>query len=230
MTHPFDIFHKNYNNHVNSVLRITGYDTGHLTRAKLKKLQQLFPDLVSRNFNLLDFGCGIGNLYESVKKFFPKASYTGVDKSEESILQAKSRFSDNSNFHPLHSKSWKQIQYDLIFSAGVFHHIPHDQHKNILKELSARLKPDGKLVIWEHNPLNPFTKKIVRDCLFDRDAILIFPFLMKKALLEAQFSDIRIIYTTFFPKTLSYLNVLDPLLGWLPLGGQYVTIGKKLEA
>ena len=159
MSKAFDPYSKNYNNHVNDALRITGYDTNTLIKAKLLKLQELFPDLVQLHFNLLDFGCGIGNLYESVKQFFPYVAYTGVDKSEESVNQARSRFSKSSIFHTLHSENWKDIQYDLIFSAGVFHHIPHDEHKNLLKNLSFLLKPNGKTAIWEHNPLNPFTKK-----------------------------------------------------------------------
>ena len=172
--------------------------------------------------------CGIGNLYESVKQFFPYVAYTGVDESEESVNQARSRFSKSSIFHTLHSENWKDIQYDLIFSAGVFHHIPHDEHKNLLKNLSALLKHGGKVAIWEHNPLNPFTKKIVNDCIFDQDAVLIHPDWMKKNMLGVPFSNIQVTYTTFFPKALAYLNVLDPYLGWFPLGGQFVITGEKI--
>jgi len=228
MSKAFDPYSKNYNNHVNDALRITGYDTNTLIKAKLLKLQELFPDLVPLHFNLLDFGCGIGNLYESVKQFFPYVAYTGVDKSEESVNQARSRFSKSSIFHTLHSENWKDIQYDLIFSAGVFHHIPHDEHKNLLKNLSALLKPGGKVAIWEHNPLNPFTKKIVNDCIFDQDAVLIHPHWMKKDMRETPLSNIQVTYTTFFPKALAYLNVLDPYLGWFPLGGQFVITGEKI--
>ena len=227
MAPSFDAFSKNYNDQLNNALRVTGYDASLLTQAKLKKLRQLFPNLASAKFNLLDFGCGIGNLYESLHKFFPHASYTGVDQSEESIVQARTHFANQSLFHSLHATDWKHCQYDLIFSAGVFHHIPHDQHIDILKELTSLLKPNGKLAIWEHNPLNPFTRKIVRDCIFDEDAVLIPPALMKKTLSEVQLAEIQVIYTTFFPKTLSFLNVLDPYLSWLPLGGQFVTIAEN---
>ena len=229
MTKAFDSFSKNYNKDLNDALRLTGYASSTLTKAKLLKLQALFPELVPLHFNLLDFGCGIGNLYESVKQFFPNASYTGVDDSGESINKAQSRFGNNSIFHNLNSENWKKTQYNLIFSAGVFHHIPHDEHKNILKELSGLLKPNGKLVIWEHNPFNPITKKIVTDCVFDQDAVLIYPHQMKKNMLGIPLTNIRIVYTTFFPKSLSFLNVLDPYMGWLPLGGQFVTYGEKIE-
>jgi SAM-dependent methyltransferase len=228
MTNTFDPFAKTYNNEVDDVLRITGYDTGVLTKAKLKKLNQLFPDLASRNFNLLDFGCGIGNLFEQLHNFFPHTTYTGVDKSNGTIEQARFRFSGHSVFHELESDRWRNQKYDLIFSSGVFHHIPHRDHKDILKELYDLLNPEGKLVIWEHNPFNPFTKSIVKDCIFDRDAKLITPFLMKKNMLSVSFTNIQTLYTTFFPKSLSSLNMVDPYLSWLPLGGQFLTIGKKI--
>ena len=229
MTNVFNSHSMQYNECINDAIRVTGYDTSILTKAKLLKLQKLFPDLIPLHFNLLDFGCGIGNLYESVKRFFPNVSYTGVDNSEESIIKAQSRFSDSATFHNLNSDNWKNIKYDLIFSAGVFHHIPHDEHIEILSELFTLLKPNGKLVIWEHNPFNPFTKKIVADCIFDQDAVLINPYRMKKILTEIPLSNIRVTFTTFFPKFLSYLNVLDPYLGWLPLGGQFITSGEKSE-
>lgn len=212
---------------MNDALRITGYDTSTLTKAKLIKLRELFPDLAHRHFNLLDFGCGIGNLYEFVQQFFPHASYTGIDRSEESVLQARTRYSNNSIFHSLQSEDWKHKQYDLIFSAGVFHHIPHDEHINLLKMLTALLNSKGKLAIWEHNPLNPFTRKIVKDCIFDEDAVLIHPRSMKQNMLQVSLLKVQVDYTTFFPKALSSLNVLTPYLSWLPLGGQYVITGEK---
>jgi hypothetical protein len=80
MTQSFDILSKNHTNHVNGILSITGCDPD-----QVGNLHPLLPDLVARNFNLLDFEFRIGNLYESAQKFFPKASYMGSDNSEESI-------------------------------------------------------------------------------------------------------------------------------------------------
>ena len=63
--------------------------------------------------------------------------------------------------------------------------------------------------------------------MFDQDAVLIHPNLMRKNMLETPLEKIRVVYATFFPKALSYLNALDPYLSWLPLGGQFVTIGER---
>jgi trans-aconitate methyltransferase len=223
----FDSFTKNYNEVVNEAIHGTGYDTEGLVAAKLQKIAKLFPSLPKNKFNLLDFGCGVGNLYGHVAHFFPKAIYTGVDLSKSSIKKARSRFQEHAAFQEYDSIEWELCKYDLIFSAGVFHHIPHIDHPTIIEKLSCLLNPGGELVIWEHNPLNPVTQKIVRDCPIDEDAVLVSSKNIKKNFERVSLADIKISYTTFFPHFLSTLNILDPYLGWLPLGGQYLVTGKK---
>ena len=227
MPESFDSYSKNYNELVNKAIRNTGYDADALISAKLHKLKTLFPNLSQKSFQLLDFGCGVGNLFGHLKEFFPNTVYTGVDLSKDSLEKARSRFPANTNFQEYDSPKWVNLQYDLIFSAGVFHHIPHTDHTKIINKLYSLLNPGGKLVIWEHNPLNPVTQKIVKDCPFDKDAVLIPPKTLKEYFNGVPLSNIQIIYTTFFPKFLSFLNFLDPYLGWLPFGGQYLIIGQK---
>ena len=227
MSESFDPYSKNYNELVDQAIRHTGYDADNLVSAKLYKLKTLFPHLSQKPFQLLDFGCGVGNLFGHLKEFFPNTVYTGVDLSKDSLEKARSRFPADANFQEYDSLEWKNFQYDLIFSAGVFHHIPHADHAKIINKLYSLLNPEGKLVIWEHNPLNPVTQKIVKDCPFDIEAILIPSKTLKHQFNRASLSNVQIIYTTFFPRFLSFLNFLDPYLGWLPLGGQYLAIGQK---
>lgn len=229
MPESFDPYSKNYNELVDAAISQTGYDTNSLVAAKLLKLKHLFPALSDKSFHLLDFGCGVGNLYGRLAEFFPSASYTGVDLSKASILKARSRFPDSTNFQDYDSPEWGTFRYDLIFSSGVFHHIPHAEHAELIEKLSSLLNPGGKLVIWEHNPINPITQKIVKDCIFDEDAVLVPSKKLRNHFRRASLSNIQVIYTTFFPKFLSALNFTDPYLGWLPLGGQYVITGENLE-
>jgi hypothetical protein len=86
---------------------------------------------------------------------------------------------------------------------------------------------EGILVIWEHNPLNPITHKIVRDCHFDEDAVLVPSKNLKNLFTRVSLSNVQVIYTTFFSKFLSTLNFMDPYLGSLPLGGQHLVTGQK---
>ena len=100
-------------------------------------------------------------------------------------------------------------------------------HGKIIDKLFTLLNMEGRMVIWEHNPINPFTQKIVKDCPFDQDAVLVPSRLLKEQFNRVALSNVQIIYTTFFPKFLSILNFMDPFLGWLPLGGQYLVKGQK---
>ena len=227
MPQSFDSFSKSYNKIVDDAIRQTGYDTESLVSVKLQKIANLYPDLTENKFSLLDFGCGVGNLFGHVKEFFPNAVYTGVDPSIGSIKKACARFQDKTAFQEYDSKEWKTRKYDLIVSAGVFHHIPHIEHSRVIEKLNSFLNPNGKLVIWEHNPLNPVTQKIIRDCPIDEDAVLVSSKNIKILFERASLSNIKISYTTFFPKFLSGLNFMDRFLGWLPLGGQYLVTGQK---
>ena len=227
MPESFDSYSKNYNKLLDEAIRPTGYDADALISAKLHKLKTLFPTLSQKSFQLLDFGCGVGNLFGHLKEFFPNTVYTGVDLSKDSLKKARSRFPANTNFQEYDSLEWGNLKYDLIFSAGVFHHIPHTDHTKIINKLYSLLNSGGKLVIWEHNPLNPVTQKIVKDCPFDKDAVLIPSKTLREQFNGVPLSNVQVIYTTFFPKFLSFLNFLDPYLGWLPIGGQYLIIGQK---
>ncbi len=143
MPESFDSYSKNYNELVNNAIRQTGYDADNLVSAKLHKLRSLFPSLSEKPFRLLDFGCGVGNLYEQVAEFFPTAVYTGVDPSKDSILKARSRYHGDADFQEHDSPEWESLKYDLIFSAGVFHHIPHNEHGKIIDKLSSLLNKGG---------------------------------------------------------------------------------------
>ena len=227
MPKSFDFYSKNYNERVNNAIRQTGYDVDNLVSAKLYKLRSLFPSLLEKPFRLLDFGCGVGNFYEHLIDYFPRATYTGVDPSKESIQQARSRFQTDLIFQESESIEWRSIQYDLIYASGVFHHIQNSEHASLIRELCALLRENGRLVIWEHNPLNPITQRIVKDCIFDRDSVLVSSKDLRKHFHKASLTNVQVIYTTFFPKFLSSFYFLDPYIRWLPLGAQYLVIGQK---
>ncbi|NIP99799.1 MAG: methyltransferase domain-containing protein [Nitrospinaceae bacterium] len=227
MTRNFDQFTQDYNRLLDEAVELTGFDADHFAQSKIQKLRRLFPDQVDAPMDFLDFGCGPGNLFPFFQAGFPRGRYTGTDLSAEMVRRAQSRFPGNHRFHEMGSDEWKNRSYDLIFAAGVFHHIPREEHESLLKDLCGRLKPTGSLVLWEHNPLNPFTRKIVRDCAFDRDAVLIPPRQMKRLFQSLPLQDIRIIFTTFFPKALRFLLPLESWLSDFPVGGQYIALGRK---
>ena len=63
--------------------------------------------------------------------------------------------------------------FDVVFAMCVWHHIPPNQWTNFISELSRVLSQEGLLLVYEHNPLNPLTRRVVSRCAFDKDAVLL---------------------------------------------------------
>jgi SAM-dependent methyltransferase len=229
MAQQFDKFSNNYKTLLDKSLHLTGFDTDYFATAKIKTLARLFPELCQRPIRFLDYGCGTGCLLPPITKFFPQADYVGTDLSDKMIQQARDLHNGSGGFFELNSEPWKQGAYNIIFASNVFHHIPGTEHLKILQELRSLLIPGGKFAMWEHNPWNPFTRKIVNDCVFDEDAVLISPLKSKLLCNKTGFSKMRIVFTTFFPKSLRFMVSMEPWLGGLPLGGQYLLIGENPE-
>jgi len=81
--------------------------------------------------------------------------------------------------------------------------------------------------VFEHNPYNPLTVRIVNRCPFDEHARLVRGGVMKQRVMAAGFSAATIRYRVFFPHALRVLRPLERALAWLPLGGQYYVLARK---
>ncbi len=83
------------------------------------------------------------------------------------------------------------------------------------------------LVMFEHNPLNPLTRRIVSNCAFDEDAHLLWPWQARRLLVRAGLTSVQLRYVLFFPERLGFLNPFEPYLGRVPLGAQIMCSGRR---
>ena len=173
--------------------------------------------------NILDFGCGVGLGIRPLREAFPQCRIVGCDPSQESLALARAsepdcEFMESSAIEP-------KPQFDIITAVSVFHHIVPADRDAALRYCFERLKPRGRLFVFEHNPYNPLTRRLVARCPVDRDAILLKPKETVARFKQAGFDRVAAEYCLFFPKALAFLRPLEPSLGWLPLGGQYYVCG-----
>ncbi|MBU2633968.1 MAG: class I SAM-dependent methyltransferase [Nanoarchaeota archaeon] len=110
--------------------------------------------IVNENFLkdkiILDAGCGIGKLTYSLAKICKKIY--GVDFSKIAIKKAKSLFRRKNLVYlnaDLRKLPFENGKFDVIFSAGVLHHIP--EHELAFSELVRCLSGGGILSIWVYN-------------------------------------------------------------------------------
>lgn len=213
----FDKFAERYDKVLSQSMPLGMDEDEYFAEYKIAQANQLLTGKkVSR---ILDFGCGAGRSLPYLAKYFPNATLVGFDLSAESLNVAKSRFPDAALY-----SDWAllaDMRFDLIFAANVFHHIPLPLQLPQLLMCKALMADDGKMIVFEHNPINPATRWIFERCPFDVDAKMIRK---KEMILLSNDAGMRVTetgYTLFFPRQLSVLRFFEPYLSWLPLGAQY---------
>lgn len=207
---------------------ISGESPEYFSEYKIADLAGLLNRLKLPSAKILDFGSGIGNSLPYLRKYFPDSMISCADVSARSIEIARSRFPGRENYVQIGgSIPLPSTSQDVVFSACVFHHIPHEEHLHWLTELHRVTKPGGVLIIYEHNPLNPLTIHAVNTCPLDVNAKLIKGADMRIRTLTSGWLDAKVSYKLFFPAMLSFLRPLEPHLEWLFLGAQYRILARK---
>lgn len=218
----FDEFAENYRNIHTENIKISGTDSYYFAEMKVRLLKD---SETKTSIALLDVGCGDGATEYYFQQYFPKWKIEGIDVSSESIQVAQRRNLSNATFQVYDSITipFEDNAFDRIFIAGVLHHISFNQHDRLIKEMYRVLKKNGKILLYEHNPLNPLTRYLVKTCVFDKDAKLLLPWYTKKLLQRNKLNIENLQYIIFFPRKgfLSKLIFLEKYLQWIPLGGQY---------
>lgn len=173
--------------------------------------------------DILDFGAGVGTSVPYMRRYFPDCRLICLDVSRRSLAIGAARFPDEARYVHFDGGAIPapDATFDLVFVACVLHHVPHDAHPPLLREMHRVLRPGGSLVIFEHNPFNPLTVHAVNTCPFDDNAVLIRARALASRVRAAGFRRAVIDYRLFFPRVLRALRRFERHLAWLPLGAQY---------
>jgi 2-polyprenyl-3-methyl-5-hydroxy-6-metoxy-1,4-benzoquinol methylase len=217
----FDKFADDYKKILDDSLKLGGEKGDYFTQYKSNYIARY----LGSNFSgkILDYGCGIGLLSEVLLKQFPQAAIDGYDVSVASIERVPKFLKEQGKFTS--DTSFLSPDYDVIVIANVLHHIEPADRKAVIARLQKLIKNNGKIIIFEHNPFNPLTRKVVRESPLDTGVVLLpFPETLSY-LKNAGFKKLQLNYIVFFPKFFSGLRSLEPFLSWLPLGAQYTAIG-----
>ena len=213
-----------FDDYTDSYDRLLQYGTGFFS-SNDRYFAQYKVDIVRKQMlapvgRLLEYGCGIGRNISFLQKAFPDAVIVGSDVSRASLEIAR-RNNEGVEFFQEGVAVEASSPFDVIFVAGVFHHVPVVQRVGVATALRERLSENGSLFVFEHNPFNPVTRRIVSQCPYDKGTVLISPFELKYLLAKSGWAVERTAYCLFVPPKLSLLARLESRLGWLPLGGQY---------
>jgi len=115
---------------------------------------------------VLDVGCGTGILdYQLENNGF---EVIGVDISREMLREALKRGCSKDMCASATALPFKSESFDLVISVVMLHHLAEAQVVyEALKEMVRVTNKQGTILIWDHNPLNPywsiFMKRLPQD-------------------------------------------------------------------
>jgi SAM-dependent methyltransferase len=136
----------------------------HVVEHLKARRERLARSLVSRG-RLLDVGCGTGVFLESMS-----ASYecVGVDVSVAMVDYARARGLDVAKA-PADKLPFESDTFDLVTCVAVLHHLidPALVDRSV-REMVRVVRPGGAVMIWDHNPLNPYWPLLMRRLPQDR--------------------------------------------------------------
>ena len=217
----FDYFADNYNNTIIKASEfISKSNFDYFAKYKIKRLKSKIKFSPKK---ILDYGCGIGNLIPEIKKNFPKSDIYGYEVSEKSLNVALSRY-------PYLKKFDASNQYDLIIFCGVFHHCSEDEQIEIFNTLNIVADNSTTIVVFEHNPKNFITRRIVKNCELDKDAVLIESKALINKFEKQSYKCKKCEFIFFLPPALRIFNFIEYLFKKIPFGCQYFTIYNKKDS
>ena len=221
----FDAHAHNYETLLNQGLSVSGESRDFFLHGRVEWLKQRLEQLDHRARRVLDYGCGTGAGVPVLRRELGASAVVGLDTSSEEIAVAKRDHADcefriAEHFTPA-------ADFDVVYCNGVFHHIPPAERAGVVARIRDSLRPGGLFALWENNPWNPGTRWVMSRIAFDRDAVTLSGPETCRLLRAGGFEIVRLDFLFVFPRLLRPLRRIEPYLTSLPIGAQYLALGRK---
>lgn len=122
-------------------------------KVRMEKYYQLFHDLLPREGDILDIGCGYGFMSYMLHFSAPGRRITGIDYDEEKTALAAHSFTASPaiQFHHADVNTFRFEKYDGIVIADVLHYLRPEEQRQIIVSSIISLRPGGVLIIRDGN-------------------------------------------------------------------------------
>lgn len=223
----FDEYSEDYDSALAESLSATGEDKDFFARGRIAWVARCLTKLEAQPSAVMDFGCGIGTATPYLLELLKVESVLGIDASVKCLEVAEQTWASEQVRFALFDQYEPCREIDLVYTNGVFHHIPQAERTAAVNVIYRALRPGGLFAFWENNPWNPGTRYVMSRCEFDKDAVTLAPPQARNLLQAAGFEFISTDFLFIFPRVLRLLRGIEPLLSRLPLGGQYQVLCRK---
>ena len=147
----------------------------HVAEHYLHRRGRYIRDLVDAGAAALDVGAGTGVLAERLADL--GLDVVALDPFPRMLAQLRRRRPDFRTVEaPGHAIPFPDGRFDLTYCVAVMHHIAApDLVRATLAEMVRVTRPGGTIVVWDHNPLNPYWPLLMRRVPQDNGAERLVP-------------------------------------------------------
>lgn len=226
----FDEYKDIYHDEINDAISFSGKPQDYFTKVKAEYLLELIDRKVKSEqvLKVLDLGCGHGDVHDHLTDGSLAMELTGIDVAASVVEHAKKTHPGNTYLtFDGHRIPFDDDTFDVAFTICVMHHVDPEQWASFLLEMRRVIRPGGIVAVFEHNPHNPVTQRIVNNCPLDENAVLLKPASLLDLVNKAELNQVEKKFIIFTPFEARFFKQFDRAIGWLPLGAQYYVCGQK---
>lgn len=217
-----------YRESINKTIAIAGVDHVFVMATK----GQMINDLIANHFSpsarvsVLDVGCGHGYVHPPLLAAGHKV--TGVEIAAD-VLELARKAQPQAEYRAYDGDTlpFPDASFDVAIAMCVVHHVPVPKWSDFVREIRRVVRPGGLIAIFEHNPLNPFTRYVVATSPLDVGVTMVRRRLLERLFRNAGCSAVHSDYIFFTPFVHPFFRWVDRQLRWLPLGAQYFTLAER---
>jgi 2-polyprenyl-3-methyl-5-hydroxy-6-metoxy-1,4-benzoquinol methylase len=104
------------------------------------RFRALLPLIDKPGLSVLDYGCGLGYLFDYLQEQGVSVCYTGMDMMPEFIDTCRQKYGDKAEFELIEAEQPLTRRFDLVFASGVFNIRTHADDGLSRVYATARLK------------------------------------------------------------------------------------------
>jgi len=227
-TFDYDVILDTYERDLASAVGFSGRSLDFFVRAKARVIADVCRRRLAPTAQLsaLDVGCGIGLVDEALAGAFGNLTGTDVtpgvlEKAAERNPDVRYELSDGERL-PFEDR-W----FDVAFSATVIQVVPRPEQPAFAAELRRVVRPGGLVIVYEHNPLNPATRLVVRRCSYGHDATMLGQRRLVRVLEGAGLVTDERGYVLVTPWESRAALAVERVLRRVPLGAQHYVAARR---
>ncbi|HET9627364.1 MAG TPA: class I SAM-dependent methyltransferase [Kofleriaceae bacterium] len=122
-----------------------------MRRQVIPPITQFVREADRRDLRLLDVACGTGRTLHQIAQAHPGLRLYGVDLSPAYIREARKRLADLPEValavENAEALPYADATFDVVTSVYLFHELPRNARRNVVREMFRVLRPGGLLVI-----------------------------------------------------------------------------------